>query len=490
MLFNSVDYLIFFPVTLLLFYLFPRRFRYICLVCSNFYFYMCWDIKYGLILFYITAISYIATLIITLSEKKGKKILLLTASILLCLGVLFVYKYYDFFIYNINKFSEILRLNIKISDLQLILPVGISFYIFQALGYLIDVYRGKIKPEKNFLKYVAFISFFPNLLSGPIERADNLLKQISEGVSGSIEKIKNGMLLIAWGLFLKLVLSNNIAPVVEIVFENDDAYRGIEIIIATVLFGFQIYCDFAGYSYMAIGSAKIMGFELNDNFKAPYLSGSAAEFWRRWHISLTSWFRDYLYIPLGGNRKGKLRKYINTIIVFTTSGIWHGASWSFVFWGFLNGIFIVFGEASSNFRNRLRIRCKINKNKLLYRCISCLLTFALIDFAWIFFRANSFSQGLRMIKKIFLELRLDYLISGEVFSELGGIELFILIFMGLILLFIVDMLQYKNINVSDKIFALNPLLRWSIYLGLLFTIIIFGVYGYSYEQTEFIYFQF
>jgi len=365
--------------------------------------------------------------------------------------------------------------------LELILPIGISFFIFQAFGYVIDVYKGKCSSEKNFIKYAAFVAFFPNLLSGPIERADNLLRQISEGVEGNLEKVKTGLLQIAWGLYLKVVLSNNIAPIVDVIYENHSAYRGIEIIIATILFGIQIYCDFAGYSYMAVGSARVLGYTLMDNFREPYFSGNVADFWRRWHISLTSWFRDYVYIPLGGNRKGKIRKYMNTMLVFLLSGLWHGANWSYVFWGGLNGCYIVIEDFFKSI---------FHKNKKVPFAISCIGTFLLVDYAWMFFRADSFRQGLDMTRMIFFNLNPEYLFNGTVIREFGGGKKILLLVMGILLLTLVDYLQYKKNDIIKNIFSRFGLIRWGIYLGLLLIILVFGIYGYSYEQTQFIYFQF
>lgn len=488
MLFNSVDYLIFFPLVVLVYWLFPCKYRYIWVVATSYYFYMCWDAGYGFILLYITGVSYIAGNMFSRVKRKGAVI---AVSGVLSFSVLFFLKYYNFAISNMNRIFSAVHIGIEIPMVNLLLPVGISFYIFQAFGYIVDVYRGKVEPERKFLKYAAFISFFPSLLSGPIERADNLLEQIRQGTSLELNKVKRGLLMISWGLFLKLVLSNNISPMVDEIFDNYSAYGGIEAIIATALFGLQIYCDFAGYSYLAIGSACIMGFHLKDNFKAPYLSVNTAEFWRKWHISLTSWFRDYLYIPLGGNRKGRGRKHLNTMLVFAISGLWHGASWGFIFWGMLNGAYLVVGEVTCDLRRRIQEKLKVQNDSRLYRVFACITTFVLIDYAWMYFRADSFRQGLEMTRSIFRDIRLNYLLSGEIFRELGvSACFFVFLILLLCLLFIVDYMQYKNVDVISRILGLRTFWRWGIYLGLLFIIIVFGIYGYSYEQTQFIYFQF
>lgn len=344
MLFNSYNFMIFFPIVTIIYFLIPHKARYIWLLIASYFFYMCWNVKYALILLASTAITYISAIFIDKEDKKqleekqkikSKKYWVIL-SIVTNLVILFLFKYFNFFLENINKF--LLSFNVKLTEqrLNVILPVGISFYIFQALSYTIDVYRKTVKPEKNFLKYALFVSFFPQLVAGPIERSSNLLRQINEKHYFDFQRVKDGILLMLWGFFQKIIIADRAAIVVDTIFNNYSSYGGIYIIFAVILFAFQIYCDFAGYSGIAIGAAKVMGFELMENFKSPYLSKSISEFWRRWHISLSSWFRDYIYIPLGGNRKGTLRKYINLMIVFLLSGLWHGANWTFVIWGALN----------------------------------------------------------------------------------------------------------------------------------------------------------
>lgn len=341
MLFNSYNFLLFFPIVTLVYFVIPKKTRYIWLLIASYYFYMSWDIKYGFLLFFSTIVTYIAGLLISKadSKKKGKKNQkkdFLIISIFLCLYLLFMFKYLRFAIININSLLSYLNLKTINLSLNSIVPIGISFYILQSIGYTIDVYRGNIKAEKNFLKYALFVSFFPQLVAGPIERSKNLLRQINEEHKFDFQRVKDGILLMVWGFFLKLVIADRIAIIVDTVFDKFPAYKGLYIVFAVILFGIQIYCDFAGYSTIAIGSAKVMGFKIMDNFNSPYMSMSVAEFWRRWHISLSTWFRDYLYIPLGGNRKGKIRKYFNLMIVFLVSGLWHGANWTYVIWGGLN----------------------------------------------------------------------------------------------------------------------------------------------------------
>lgn len=357
MLFNSYDFLIFFPIVTLIYFLIPHKVRCIWLLITSYYFYMCWNAKYALILLLSTTVTYISGLLIENAnkiqdEKKGTKLkkTFVVLSFVINLSILFLFKYFDFAVDNINRVLSYLNIQILEPSFDIVLPVGISFYIFQALSYTVDVYRKDVKAEKNFLKYALFVSFFPQLVAGPIERSKNLIKQIHERHYFNAQRVKDGLLLMIWGGFQKIVIADRVAIVVDTVFNNFPEYGGMYIVVASILFAVQIYCDFAGYSTIAIGAAKVMGFALMENFNAPYFSTSVSEFWRRWHISLSSWFKDYLYIPLGGNRKGKLRKYINLMIVFIVSGLWHGAEWSFVIWGALNRI------VSSNRRQTKRYK--------------------------------------------------------------------------------------------------------------------------------------
>lgn len=341
MLFNSYSFLIFFPIVILIYWIIPLRFRYIWLLAASYYFYMCWNAKYALLLLACTVITYLSGIFIYKIKNSGKAEarriiymkLCVAFSFIINLGVLAWFKYFDFFVENLQKVFAHIGITLSSPTFDIILPVGISFYTFQALSYTMDVYRGEIYAEKNFLKYALFVSFFPQLVAGPIERSKNLLKQVAVPHRFDYEKCREGFLLMMWGFFMKLVIADRAAIVVNTVYNNYEQYPGLYLVIATILFAFQIYCDFGGYSTIAMGAAKMLGFELMENFNCPYFSKSVSEFWRRWHISLSSWFKDYLYIPLGGNRKGKIRKYINLMIVFLTSGLWHGAQWSYVTWG-------------------------------------------------------------------------------------------------------------------------------------------------------------
>lgn len=350
MLFNSIDFLIFFPLVAAIFFVIPKKLRYIWLLIASYYFYMSWNPKYAILIALSTFITYISSIFIQ-KYNDQKRIVLkkvcLAESIVSNLSILCLFKYANFIIINISKLLSILNIGIIERRLDLLLPVGISFYTFQALSYTIDVYRGEIKAETNIFKYALFVSFFPQLVAGPIERSKNLLCQINNIDHISVwnfEQVKRGFLLIMWGLFQKLVIADRAALLVNTVFQHYQNYGFLEIFTAAILFAFQIYCDFGGYTNIARGSACVMGFHLMNNFRQPYLAQNIKDFWRRWHISLTSWFTDYLYIPLGGNRNGRHRKYLNILIVFGVSGLWHGASWNFIVWGLLHAIYQIIGD--------------------------------------------------------------------------------------------------------------------------------------------------
>lgn len=339
--YNSIDFLLFFPIVVLLYFVIPKRIRYIWLLAASYYFYMSWNIKYASLILLSTCITYVSALIISKvrkcptpnQQKRTTEKSVLVICLLINIGVLFFFKYYDFVFSNASFVCGKIGIQIQYPKFDILLPVGISFYTFQALGYIIDVYRGEVKAEKNFLRYALFVSFFPQLVAGPIERSKNLLKQINYPTFFHVDNARYGLFTMAYGFFLKMVVADNIGNMINPILTNYHNYPGIMTVACMVLFAFQIYCDFHGYTQIAIGSAKILGYELQENFNAPYIAQNIKEFWRNWHISLTSWFTDYLYIPLGGNRKGKLRKYINTLIVFLVSGLWHGASWAFAAWG-------------------------------------------------------------------------------------------------------------------------------------------------------------
>lgn len=384
---------------------------------------------------------------------------------------------------------DIFHIEINISDFDILLPVGISFYIFQSLGYMIDVYRDEIPAEKNFFRYALFVSFFPQLVAGPIERSKNLLIQLKNPVKFNVKNAEWGLLTMAYGLFLKLVIADNIAVIVDGMFENTADCSTMALLTAVILFAFQIYGDFQGYTQLAIGSALVFGIHINENFNAPYFARSIKDFWKRWHISLTSWFTDYLYIPLGGNRKGKIRKQVNTLIVFICSGLWHGAGWHFAVWGALNGIFSVLEDILRPFYHKVISVLKIRENTITWRWLRVAVTFCLVDFTWLFFRAASLGDAIRLLKRFALEFRPQWFLSGNLPAVFGGDANFMIIMVSLLVLFAIDFLLYKGIDFRTIIFRQQIVFRWAIYLLIFLIIISWGAYG-AYEQTQFIYFQF
>jgi len=454
---------------------------------------MNWNAKYAILLAGSTLVTFVCSLLVEHFREKGKKASAkwaMAGSFVINIGILFVFKYSGFFAENINYLMKLLGQDGGISAFDVVLPVGISFYIFQALSYTMDVYRGEIKATKNLLRYAIFVSFFPQLVAGPIERSKNLLAQFEEKHDFDVDRVRSGLLTMLWGLFMKIVIADNLSGIVTNIYENYLSYTGVEILFATALFAFQIYCDFGGYSYIAIGSARVLGFKLMDNFRCPYLATSVDDFWKRWHISLTSWFRDYLYIPLGGNRKGKVRKYINIMIIFLVSGLWHGANWTYVVWGGLNGLYLVIEQVSEPLRCKIRQFCNVDISRFSYRFFAGLWTFVLVDFSWMFFRAESFSQVLGMLRQIKANFGFSRMF-GYVLANLGleSATLFALL-IAFVLLFFVDTCRCKDIDINAKILAQGAPFRYVVYGGLLLMIMFFGIYGYEYAQTAFIYFQF
>jgi len=496
MLFNSIEFIIFFPVVTILYFLIPKKYRYLWLLAASYYFYMKWEVKYVFLLVFSTAVTYLCGILIDKidrgelpGEKKiwGKK-LCIAGSLFLNLGILGYFKYLNFVIESWNKISGYFHFGGSFSTMEVLLPVGISFYIFQAIGYTIDVYRGDVYAERNFLKYALFVSFFPQLVAGPIERSKNLLKQLGEPKTFSYENLRRGLLLMLWGYFLKMVIADRAAIIVNAVYENSELQSGMYIIVATLFFAIQIYCDFSGYSTIARGSALVLGFELTDNFNAPYYAVSVKDFWRRWHISLTSWFRDYLYIPLGGNRKGKRRKELNMLFVFSASGLWHGAAVSYVIWGLLNGIYQAASDFIRSVTDKIHIageRAETFSDRLCKR----FFTFLCICFAWIFFRAESFVKALRLIKGI---RRMDWmvLINGSLYNLGVPAGYFRVLLLSIILLFWVDGKKDKGANVVERFLAQRWWFRVAAELFLITVILLFGCYGELYDTTQFIYFQF
>ena len=496
MLFNSIHFLLFFPAVVLLYFLLPHKLRWIWLLVTSYFFYMSWNPKFALFLAASTIITYLSGLLIgrsaglTDAKKSGfQRRLWVALSVIANLAILILVKYFDLAIYSMNRVFQLIGVSALSPSFDVILPVGISFYTLQALTYTIDVYRGDCAVEKNPAKYALFVSFFPLMISGPIERSKNLVAQIGERHSFSYENARNGLVRMAWGYFQKAVIADRIAVVVNQVFDNYELYAGFYIAVAVILFAIQLYCDFSAYSDIAIGAAQIMGFRVMENFKQPYFARSIQDFWRRWHISLSSWFRDYLYIPLGGGRCSKLKKYRNVMITFLASGLWHGASWNFVFWGGLHGVFQITGDAVRKLKEKAYAKMKIKSEPFSFRLGQVAVTFILVCFAWIFFRADSITAAFGTVKSLFSGFNPQIFFDGSLY-ELGLDHRETLIAaVAIVILFSIDRLRCKR-DILRELSAQNAVFRWAVYFTLVISILIFGVYGSDYVQTQFIYFQF
>lgn len=489
MLFNSFDFLVFFPIVALGYFVIPHKIRHVWLLVASYYFYMCWNASYAILILFSTVITYGCGLVLEKAEQKWKKPVI-ALCIAVNIGILVFFKYLDFLTYSLAAMLRTVNIEPVIPTFDILLPVGISFYTFQALGYILDVYRGETEAEHNFLKYALFVSFFPQLVAGPIERSKDLLVQFKEKHTFCVEQARDGLMLMMWGYFLKMVLGDRIAVIVDEIYANTGEYGGWYLIVATLLFAIQIYCDFAGYSTIAMGAAKVMGFRLTDNFESPYMSQSVTEFWRRWHVTLSAWFRDYVYIPLGGNRKGKLRKYVNCMLVFALSGLWHGANWSFVVWGLLNGVYQVVGDLLKPLRNKLVGWCGMDRSLLSHKIYRTIGTFLLIDFAWIFFRAESLGKAFQIIDSM-LHAENMHILFDDSFYRLGlDWKNCMVMLLAIAVLLLVDGLKYHGICVRKVICSQELWFRWLVCIAGIVIVFVFGMWGSGYDEKAFIYFQF
>ncbi len=466
MLFNSAHFILFFIIITLAYFSLGYSNRWKLLLIASCYFYMVFKPIYIFILFFTILIDYYAGILIEKSNKKDKKFYLIL-SLLLNIGVLFFFKYYNFFNANLSRILDTLVIQNPLPVLEILLPIGLSFHTFQSMSYTIEVYRGNQKAEKRFGIYALYVMFYPQLVAGPIERPQNLLQQLKVHHKFEWHRVKAGLMLMAWGLFKKVV-ADRLAIFVDYAYHNPAEKSGLTLLLATFFYYFQIYCDFSGYCYIAIGASKVMGFKLMDNFNRPYLASSISDFWRRWHISLSSWFKDYLYIPLGGSKKGLFYKSLNILIVFTISGLWHGASWTFICWGFLHGCYLIIADLIEKYMpENIKIKF-LNIEK-----IQIFITFILVMFSWVFFRARNLSDALIIYKNIFnMDLSFNL---GNNFNDYELIFVIILIFC------LIKFDQLKN-NFPIK----SDLKFISIFSLLLLLSYFFGVF----DGTNFIYFQF
>lgn len=466
MLFNSLTYLIFFPTICILYWCLPSKYRNAMLLIASYYFYMSWEPTYAILIIITSLSTWGCALLIDKKEKQKKQIISLC--IIINLFILFTFKYYNFAITTITSTISLAGYKLYIPHSDFLLPVGISFYTFQCIGYIIDVYRKEIRPERNLITYALFVSFFPQLVAGPIERAKNLLPQFHAKHTFDGDSFIDGIKMMIWGFFMKLCIAGNVAPYVDAVYNNVHNHNGTSFLLATFFFTFQIFCDFGGYSLIAIGTAKCLGFKLMQNFNHPYLSLSVKEFWRRWHISLSSWFSDYVYIPLGGSRCSKVKHYRNLMITMLTSGLWHGANWTFVCWGGLHGLYLVCNSYYSSLTKK-----RVFAPKLL----RIIFTFSFISLAWIFFRANSIIEAFTIISEIITD-------HGPLFKG-DGIPSLILPLLMIGILLLKEIKDEYHINLS---FMHNSRLWVSVPSSAAVIMII--LLCAEFNSGQFIYFQF
>jgi len=480
LLFNSFQFLIFCPVVVFLYFLVAQRYRWLLLLGASYYFYMSWKPEYVVVLLIATMTNYVCALLLFNAKNIFLKRVYLICGVVGSIGLLFFFKYFNFFNSSLGEFLGIFSFPFSPVELEILLPIGISFFTFQTVGYTIDVYWGRRVPERHFGIFALYVSFFPQLVAGPIERAKNLMPQFRKYFEFSSVRASAGLKLMLWGFFKKIVIADSIAIVVDQIYNNVELYSGAPLVFATVLFAFQIFCDFSGYSDIAIGAAKIMGFTLMDNFRRPYFARSIVDFWRRWHISLSSWFRDYVYIPLGGNKVSVPRWYVNLVIVFFIAGLWHGANWTFVIWGGLHGLYLVGYHVLKPVRVRVGDLLGVSRFPGFARVCQVGITFALVDFGWIFFRANSVSDAFYVVSHLFSGWG-----SGLSSTWLGMSWTGIMIVVSAVVLMeVVHLVQERDL--SWVWLSVRPFwVRWPAYIVLVMIILLFGVF-----ERPFIYFQF
>ena len=480
MLFNSIPFLIYFPIVVLLYYTIPDKVKNYWLLVVSLFFYACWNPKYLFLLLLSIGLTYFGSILISGAKFEQEKKLWLILCAVSNLSILFFFKYYNFAMESIAAVLGKIGLTVTFPALDYVLPVGISFYIFQALSYTFDVYRGDVACEKNMFKYALFVSFFPQLVAGPIERSGNLLHQFDEVHRFNAKKVQSGLLLMMLGFFEKLVVAETAAIAANYVFSDFRQMNALQLMIGMFIFSVQIYGDFGGYSHIAIGAARVMGFELMDNFRQPYFATSIKDIWRRWHISLSGWFRDYLYIPLGGARKGTLRKYVNLCVVFLVSGLWHGASWHFVFWGMINGMYQVAEDLWDKLTQK---RLKAPK------WLSVLRTFTLWSVSLIFFRSPSLREGLEYIFYMFTKWGDAFVVNPYLSVGFTRIEAIVFL-LGVIALLIVDYCREIGKPLGAWICETKAVVRWPVCLLVCLFIVLVAFRGFGAGAANFIYFQF
>ncbi|MFC1462768.1 MBOAT family O-acyltransferase [Verrucomicrobiota bacterium] len=493
MLFNSLHFAIFLPVVAVLYFAVPHRFRWPLLLVASYYFYMCWNVRYAGLIFFTTAVSYVTALWMGRVGSRSARLLLLNLSLVANLAVLFLFKYFNFFSDATHVALGALGVDYDAPVFRALLPVGISFYTFQALSYSMDVYRGDRTPEKHFGVFALYVSFFPQLVAGPIERSVRLLPQFFERHDFDYDRVTSGIKLMAWGFFKKLVIADRLAVAVNRVYANPSECQGVVLTIATIFFAYEIYCDFSGYSDIAIGAARILGFKLMVNFRCPYYSQSIREFWNRWHISLSSWFRDYVYIPLGGNRVAKWRWCLNVAIVFVVCGLWHGANWTFLVWGALHAAYLLVGAAGMPLRARVARALHLERIPVIHGMFRAAVTFFLVCVGWVFFRAESLGDAWYILSHAgegMWALARNITDVGYVRGVLGQLgmrraELQIVILAIAALESVQLGLAYGSL--AQRFGRLPVVARWGVYYTFAVVLLVFGSFN---TAQDFIYFQF
>jgi alginate O-acetyltransferase complex protein AlgI len=482
MLFNSLDFAIFLPIVFLLYWFVAQKnlkLQNALIVVASYVFYGWWDWRFLSLIIFSTVVDYLIGQRLRTEDKQSKRKVLLWTSIVVNLGFLGFFKYYNFFLENFVDAFSLFGMQINANSLNIILPVGISFYTFQTLSYTIDVYRKKLEPTQDFMAFSAFVCFFPQLVAGPIERATNLLPQFFKKRTFEYHKAIDGMRQILWGLFKKVVIADNCAEFANQIFNNSADMNGSTLVLGAIFFTFQIYGDFSGYSDIAIGTSRLFGFDLKQNFATPYFSRDIAEFWRRWHISLSTWFRDYLYIPLGGSRGSTLMKIRNTFAIFLVSGFWHGANWTFIIWGVLNALYFLPLLLTNNNRNNLGVVAEGKIIPSIRELFAMLTTFTLTVFAWIFFRANDLNHAISFISGIFSET----ILSIPVFN--GRQDALITLYLMTVFIFVEWIGRKDQYAISKILLNLWSPIRYTFYYAIVIALIYFGG-----QEQQFIYFQF
>ncbi len=483
MLFNSITFLIFFAITLFLYYVLPFKVKWIVLLVASCVFYMWWRPEFILLIIFSAFVNYFLSGCINVSDTEKYRKIFLALCMIINFGILFIFKYAVFVNHSFMELYSYLGIEYPINDFDIVLPMGISFFTFQVSGYTIDIYKRKIKPELNFFKFMLYLMFFPQLVAGPIERAENLLKQLFEKHKFNTVNISTGLKFMLMGYFKKVVIADRVAVLVDNVYNSTEDFGGIAFIIATLFFTFQVYCDFSGYSDIAIGCAKTFGIDLMKNFNRPYFSRSIKEFWRNWHISLSSWLRDYVYIPLGGSRCSLIRKYFNIMVTFLLSGLWHGANWTFILWGGIHGAYQVIGDI----KNRI---FKTDKPQFfILTFFRILITFVLVAFAWIFFRANTVSDAFYIVQNLFSDISkiADIQYIYDILNSVGlSIFEFVICVCLILALLFIELFEKRNV-IHTVLNSVPFIFRFAFYYVLVIVILALGVFG---NGGEFIYFQF